>query len=198
VGSPKLVGLIWGIAMSFLLVSLAQAAEFSAVVINKDAQQEMQRKIYVKGEKVRMESSTPTGSTVSILRLDKKAIWFLMPGHKTYMEMPSYQKAFAKALNIPEGEVSKKLVGTETLNGYETEKYETTVKIGNNTQKRVMWISKKLGVPLRIESADKSFILDYKDIKEGGVDDALFEIPADYQKMTMPEMKWFHPSPSRE
>ena len=47
-------------------------------------------------------------------------------------------------------------------------------------------ISKKLGAPLRIESADKSFSIDYKDIKEGGVDDALFEVPAGYQKMNMP------------
>ena len=48
-----------------------------------------------------------------------------------------------------------------------------------------MWIAKKLELPIRIESADKSFSQDY-DIKEGQVDDALFEMPAGYQKMTMP------------
>lgn len=178
--------LLWALVLSFSLVSLAWAAEFSASVVNKIANHEMQGKIYIKADRARLESSTPLGPVISILRLDKKAMWMLMPGKKTYMEMPFDKEAYAKALNIPTDEASMKHIGTETINGYDTEKYETPVKTGAQEMQTTMWISKKLGVPLKIESANKSFIQEYKDIKEGGVDDAFFEIPAGYKKMTMP------------
>jgi outer membrane lipoprotein-sorting protein len=178
--------LLWALVLSFSLVSLAWAAEFSALVVNKIANHEMQGKIYIKGDRARLESSTPLGSVISILRLDKKAMWMLMAGQKTYMEMPLDKEAYAKALNIPTDEASMKRLGTETINGFDTDKYETPVKTGGQEMKTTMWISKKLGVPLKIESANKSFIQEYKDIKEGGVDDALFELPAGYKKMTMP------------
>ncbi len=178
--------LMAGLAFCFLLVGLAQAAEFSAVIVSKSVGHERQGKIYVKGDNARQEFSTPGGTSVTILRLDKKVMWMLIPGQKTYMEMPFDKEAFAKALNIPKDEVTKKLLGTEKLNGYKTEKYETTVMAAGGELKSTMWLSKKLGIPIRIESADKSFTQDYKDIKEGGVSDALFEIPAGYQKMAMP------------
>lgn len=178
--------LIWALILSFSLVSLAWAAEFSALVANKIANHEMQGKIYIKGDRARLESSTSLGPVISILRLDKKAMWMLMPGQKTYMEMPFDKEAYAKALNIPTLEASKKLPGTETINGYQTERYETSVKTDGQEMKSTMWVSKNLGVPLKIETADKSFMQEYKDIKEGGVDDTLFELPAGYKKMTMP------------
>lgn len=186
-GSRKLSSLMGGLVLSFLLVGLVQAAEYSAVTVSKTHGREIQGKVFVKGEKERREASTPMGAYVTILRRDKKVMWKLMPGQKSYMEMPLDQKAMTKAPNVPEEGVTKKLLGTETLNGYEAEKYEITNVKGNGRERKIiMWISKKSEIPLRIESADKSFSIDYKDIKEGGVDDALFEVPAGYQKMNMP------------
>jgi outer membrane lipoprotein-sorting protein len=180
------LSIILTIVLSFLLAGLAQAAEFSADVLMQGRGQEHQSKIYVKGDKVRQEISTPRGESVSILRRDQKVMWMLMPGQKSYLEMPLNQQAFARAMNMPEASVSKKFLGTETLNGYETDKYETTVTTRRGTVKSTIWLAKKLGVPIRIESADKSFRVDYKNIKVGGVDDAVFEVPAGYQKMSMP------------
>jgi len=185
-GSRKLSGLFGGVALCFLLISLAQAAEFSAVIVNKSGGHEMQGKIYVKGDKIRQEFSTPGGTTVSIVRGDKKVMWMLLPGKQAFMERPYDKEALSKNLNLPKDEVTRKLVGTETLNGYATDKYETSVKTGTEVLQGTMWVAKKLGFPIRIETADKSFIKEYKDIKEGGVDDAVFEIPAGYQRMTMP------------
>lgn len=186
-GSRKLSSLMGALVLSFLLVGLVQAAEYSAVMVTKTHGREIQGKVYVKGDKERREFSSPMGAHVTILRRDKKVMWNLMPGQKSYMELPISQEAMGKALNVPEEGVTKKLLGTETLNGSETEKYErTTVKADGRERKTIVWISKKLGVPIRVESADKSFTIDYKDIKEGGVDDALFEVPAGYQKMNMP------------
>ncbi|MCX5894190.1 MAG: DUF4412 domain-containing protein [Deltaproteobacteria bacterium] len=178
-----LSGLIGAAVLAFLLVGLAQAAEFSAITVTKSGNSERQGKLYVKGDKARQEFSTSEGTTTAILRQDKKIMWLLMPGQRAYIEMPFDQEDFAKALNIPIEGANKKFLGTEMLKGYETEKYETTAKLGTQEVKSRMWISKKLGIPLRIESLDKSFAQDY-DIQEGGVADALFEIPAGYQKLT--------------
>src|SRR5208337_626422 len=174
------------LALSFLVVGLAQVAEFSAVVVNRIAGHEMQGKIYVKGEKARLETSTPLGVTVSILRLDKKVMWILLPGKKAYLEMPFDREAFAQALNIPTDEAGLRLLGRETLNGYDTEKYETSVQAGARQIRGTLWISKRLGVPLRIETADHSFSQEYRDIREGRVDDAIFEIPTGLQKLNLP------------
>jgi outer membrane lipoprotein-sorting protein len=186
----NLSSLFWAVLSAFLLVGLAQAAEFSAKVVSKGADNEKQGKIYVKGDKVRREFSTSGGTSTVILRLDKKVIWMLMPGQKVYLDMPFDKEEFAKAMNLHEDQVSKKPLGTEKLHGYDTEKYESSIKTEAGELRSTIWFSKQLGVPLRIESADKSFRQDYQEIKEGGVDDALFEIPAGYQKMpAMPQMK---------
>ena len=181
----NLASLIGAVVFAFWLVGPASAAEFSAVTVTKIGKHEQQGKLYVKGDKARMEGVTPLGPSVSILRLDQKVMWILLPGQKTYMEMPIDKAAFDQALKVPENQVSKKLLGVETLHGYETEKYETVVKVGGKQVESLMWISKKLEIPVRIESADKSFSQDY-DIQEGRVDDALFERPAGYRKMALP------------
>ena len=185
--SNKLSGLLWGMAWSFLLISSAQAAEFSADIVNQSGGQERQGKIYVKGENMRQEFATPGGATVTIMRGDKKVMWMLMPGQQAYMEMPFDKEAFAKNMNIPKDEASQKLVGRETLKGYDTEKYETSVKTGTGEVQGTIWIAKKLGVPIRIETKDKSFVQEYNEIKDGGVADAIFEVPAGYKKMNLPQ-----------
>jgi outer membrane lipoprotein-sorting protein len=184
-GRRNLSSLFWAVVLVFWLVGLAPAAEFSAVTVTRVGNHEQQGKLYVKGDKARMEGITSLGPSVSILRLDQRVMWIMLPGQKTYMEMPIDKAAFDQALKVPEDQVTKKLLGAETLHGYETEKYETVVKVGDKQIKSIMWISKKLGIPLRIESADKSFFQDY-DIQEGRVADALFEMPAGYRKMAMP------------
>jgi outer membrane lipoprotein-sorting protein len=189
-GSRTLSILMGGLVLSFLIVGLVQAAEYSAVTVSKNSGHEIQGKVFVKGEKERVEISSPKTAGVIILRRDKKVMWMLQPGQKSYTEMPLVQKDMANSFYFPGEGVTKKLLGTETLNGYEAEKYEGThVEDNGREEKFIMWISKKSRIPLRIESPDKSFTLDYKDIKEGGVDDALFEMPVGYQKMNNPAGK---------
>jgi outer membrane lipoprotein-sorting protein len=120
-----------------------------------------------------------------IIQGDKKIMWMLEPQTQSYLELPFDKEDFAKTLNQPKDGEGITLVGAETLNGYATDKYETAVKTPTGTRRGTMWIAKKLGVPIRIETADKSFVQEYKDIKDGGVDDALFDMPAGYQKKAM-------------
>lgn len=169
--------------------SLAQAAELSANVITKADGEEMRGKIFMKGQKIRNEFDAGGQTNVSIVRPDKKVVWMLMPAEKMYMEMPITEEAQEKILiKKPEDQVKMKLVGTETVNGYECEKYEYEVPISPEGQpsKHFTWIAKKLQMPIKAMAADGSFSMEYQDIKVGGVADSLFEVPQDYQKMAMP------------
>lgn len=181
--------------MTFLFIVLAwwlgagwaQAAEFSAVIINRLESRETQGKIYMKGEKMRREFAAGEEVGITIVRPDKKVMWMLMPGQKTVMEMPFSKASLEKMMGMSkEQQAEMKLLGPETVNGYETEKYETTVKGDGKPRKHFMWVSKKLGVPIKMTSPDGSFFMEYRDIKEGAVPDSVFEIPPGYQKMTMP------------
>ncbi len=177
-----------GLVLAWWLgAGLAQAAEFSALIINRMESRETQGKIYMKGEKMRREFAAGEKVGITIVRPDMKVMWMLMPGQKTVMEMPFSKASLEKMMGMPkEQQAEMKLLGTETVNGYETEKYETTVKGGDKPMKHYLWVSKKFGVPIKMVSLDGKFSMEYRDIKEGNVPDSVFEIPPGYQKMTMP------------
>lgn len=181
-----LVGFL--LAAMFLLAAYpVMAAEFSATVITKTEGQEMHGKIFMKGQKVRNEFQAGDETNISIARPDKKVVWVLMPAEKTYMEMPITEEAQEKILiKKPEDQAKMKLLGTETVNGYECDKYEMSTTVEGKPVKQYNWVAKKLGMAIKVEAADGSFSMEYRDIKVGGVADSLFEVPQGYQKMAMP------------
>ena len=168
-------------------LGLAQAADFSAKVVSHMGPQKVQGKVYLKGEKMRQEFSMGGGKSINIARPDKNVMWVLMPAQKFYMEMPFQETDLAKTMRMPKDKTKMKLVGTETVNGYETEKYETVVKSDGKTMKFDLWVAKKLGVPIKMVSKDGSYSMEYLDIKEGNVPDSVFKVPSGYRKMPMPQ-----------
>jgi outer membrane lipoprotein-sorting protein len=175
------------LALMFLWAGAAQGAEFSATMIAKSGGQETQGKIFVKGDKIRNEMEAGGRTQISIIRPDKKMMWLIMPAEKSYMEMPLNPQATRQMMIKKPGEqVKMKLLGKETVNGYETEKYESSVKHRGKMVTDYIWLSKKLGMPVKVAAADGSYSMEYRDIKEGGVADALFEPPQGYRKMQMP------------
>ncbi len=177
----------FSLAFIFLLAGAAQAAEFSATMIAKSGSQETQGKIFVKGDKIRNEMKAGGGTQISIIRPDKKMMWLIMPAEKSYMEMPlNPQASGPMMIKKPAEQAKMKLLGQETVNGYETEKYEASVTRRGKTMKEFIWMSKKLGMPIKVAAADGSYFMEYRDIKTGGVADALFTPPQGYRKIQMP------------
>jgi Domain of unknown function (DUF4412) len=79
-----------------------------------------------------------------------------------------------------------KKVGSDTIDGYACDKYETTMDHQGKSMKVYTWVATDLGVPIKVVSEDGSFSMEYKDIKPGEVADSLFEAPQGYKKMKMP------------
>lgn len=176
--------ILFSLALCILIgSSFSIAAEFSAdFVVQTKGEQEMNGKIFVKGDKVRQEMTQEDEKQIMIVRPDKSVTWMITPEEKTYMEISynSENKAFEEWTK--EKEAKAKLVGEETISGIPCKKYED----GAEGEKEYSWISPKYSFPLKLQDNDST--LEYKNIKEGNVPDSQFDLPAGLTKIAMPPM----------
>ncbi len=182
----KRLGGLW-LVWVLLLPGVAGAAEFSAQMVLKDHGKTMPGKVYVKNGKMRQEFLDEEGQTVTIVRPDKKLVWVVFPQERLYVEMPLKRRLPGQFLQMPPNALSKRRTGTETVNGYRTERYEVLVPGGRaGCARQTIWLCPKLGVPLKMVCADIQFSVEYRRIKEGKVPDRLFERPKGYKRTTKP------------
>ena len=164
-------------------VSTAFAQGFSADMVSRMGKQAMAAKIFVSGEKVRTEMP----GSIMITRNDKKISWMIMPAEKMYMEQPIDMSQAPKTAKEFEGELERKSLGMETIDGQQTEKFQVTYTEGGKTVSVYQWIQDGQ-FPVKIEAVDGTWSVEYKNLKAGPLPADLFEPPADYQKMEMPSM----------
>jgi outer membrane lipoprotein-sorting protein len=170
------------------LAGSAAAAQFSALMMIKDGDRVMPGRIYVQDGKMRQEFTDAEGQTVTIVRPDQKVIWFIMPLERAYVEMPLKKKLPGQFIQIPKEALAKRLVGKETVNGYETEKYEVTIRGGAGLERQTLWVAPKLGTPVKLIVKERNFSMEYKSIKEGPQADRLFNLPPGYKKLVSPDL----------
>ncbi len=158
----------------FLFVTLSSsfAVELTADMVTKEGKITRNGKIYVKDSKCRVEKgSTPL---YSIVRGDRGLFWQVNNAEKTYIEAkltPDAKPAIEEKIF---GETGRKLVGTETVNGYAAKKYEVTAKRGGKTETIQQWYSTEYNFPVRVVGSNWS--VEYKNFKKGALSDGLFEL----------------------
>jgi hypothetical protein len=185
-----------------LAASFAVAqTEFSAELVDlQKAGTSSQAKIYLAKDKIRIEpqNSGPRGGGVVIMNYATQTATILMTQQQMYMEMPaqaqgqrmSYASAFFRAGDVENacGDWQKMghtgaschKVGSETVNGRSTVKYESTSSNGDISH---FWLDPKLRFPVKAESKNSSW--EFRNIQEGTQPASLFEIPAGFTKMDM-------------
>ena len=183
------------IVMSVMFISTGSAhadklKKFSAdqVTLAPNGKIENKGKIYVTPEKVRMEMRSPQGkgNMIMIMRMDRKLQWMLNPVDKKYFERPLNEDEWK---NMGKGAIKSKTekdLGTETVNGFKCRKksVEMVVEVmGFKSKSRsIVWISKKLDMPVRTRMEDGS-VTELRNIKKGRQSKKLFEIPGGYKKV---------------
>jgi len=182
----KLMVLAMGVFILFL-ASIVMAEDFSADMVSTTKEGTLEGKIFVSQDRVRMEIP----ESISITRMDKKVVWILMPSGKMYMEQPFDPGKVVAFTEKIKGEIERKLLGQETIDGRMTDKYEVVYNAYGNTETMFQWMAEDLNIPVKTAAADNSWTTEYKNIKTGNQPDELFEVPADYQKFSnqMPSMK---------
>ncbi len=171
---------------------LGIASEFSADQILDNPEGKFTGKIYVKGNRQRQEFVKDGQRIVTILHREKGVIWNLMPEEKMYMEMPFLEKG---DMTVPQMEeelekmAEKKYLGKEKVSGYVCEKYQY-IYHDKSSGMLTQWVSKKLNYPIKLKHQGSNWhmYIELRNIKEQSLSDSLFEIPAAYEKMSIPGM----------
>ena len=178
-----LTWLFFILPLLFMLAGTAGAAQFSATMMIKDGEKLMPGKIFVQDGRMRQEFNDVEGQTVTIVRPDLKVIWIILPRERAYAELPLRGKLPGQFIQIPPDALSKRLVGKETVNGYEAEKYEVTLRRGSAPERQTVWLATKLGAPIKMVSRERNFSIEYKGIKEEVQADRLFNLPPGFKKL---------------
>jgi outer membrane lipoprotein-sorting protein len=169
--------------------SIALPAEFSADLIQKTAGMTTKGKVYIKGNKMRMEMETPAGKSINLTDIDTGLTRMLQPEERMYLEMRAPEAGVVQAEEVLAKIADKKRLGTEKVNGFKCDKYEI-IYHDKSLGKMTQWFSTKLNYPIKMiyHGPQGEMLMEYKNIKEGKVDSSLFKIPPGYQKMEIPGM----------
>lgn len=180
-------------------VALGQT-EFSAELVDTQrADHPTRSKMYFAKDKVRFEpgQQDPRSGGKVIINLTAQTTTVLMDQRKMYMEMPAQMASQRTAYNFfrtgdaeaactdwtqqpqNKGGTCHK-VGSDTVNGRSTVKYEATNAKGDTGY---VWIDPKLRFPVKWQGKNAAWEL--QNIQEGPQPASLFEIPAGYTKFDM-------------
>lgn len=170
-----------------MCVSITYAAEgleqvdFSAEMVFKSQKIVYEGKIYVSNKKSRMENP----KIINIARPDLNVAWTLLPKQKMYIEITFGVASFPKTYYQLPGEIERIEMGVETVDGKQAKKFEVTYTEGGRQDSIYQWMADGIPIPLKMESLDDSWSVEYRNVHVGPQPDAIFEVPPDYQKMAM-------------
>ena len=173
-------------AMSAVILcgASALALEYSADMVNTMEDGTFEGKMYISNDKIRMEMS----DTISIVRMDKQLTWVIMPGQNMYMEQQIDPKTVTGASEHMPGELERTLLGDDTVDGRAAAKYRVVYTSANGTETVLQWIDKEYTIPVKTAAENGDWSTEYKNIKVGPQDEALFEVPAGCNKFSMPDI----------
>jgi hypothetical protein len=170
--------------------------EYSADSVLETAEVSIKGRVHYTPTRERREMVTGSGGDkmTTITRHDKKVAWTLMPSEKMYMEM-NIAQANANAKADPSRyKIEQTVVGPETVNGVNTTKSKI-IMTGPKGEKMggFMWTTKENIVvkmdAIAIDQKEKHrFKTELTNLKVGKQDPKLFEVPAGYEKMSIPGM----------
>lgn len=161
-------------------------------------------KLYVGKGRMRRETHTAQVSVVTLIDPARGQMWQLMPERKMAVDMGASFRQMGEMMgaNIQSMQTLKptdpnnpcadskyvkcQKVGTETINGRSVQKWEFTSTGMGRIVKSYQWIDPKLYIAIKRE--DDHGGMELRNIKEGPQLDTLFEVPADYRKMTPQDM----------
>ncbi len=170
----------------FLFAGTVSAIEFSADTITTfKGEQQTKGKMYYKPDRFRMDMKVHEEMIV-ITRIDKKVVWNIMTEEKMYMEMPFDRKNKPKVEEKFAGEIDRKELGRETIDGHPTIKYLITYTVDNKKDQVYQWMATDINFPVKTSAVDGSWTQEFRNVKIAAQPDSLFEVPAGYQKFQMP------------
>jgi len=181
------------VALGMLLLGAISAGaqspprDFSADVVHTINKKVTNEKIYSSEKAVRVEKEERGRKSISIMRLDRKAVYVLMPEQKSYMDMGSLGEGSMELANSVAGaKVERQALGSEDVGPYHCDKFRIQTTYEGHVYTGLEWDAKELrGFPVKQADEKGSWSKEYQNVKLGAQDPSLFEIPADYKKIDL-------------
>jgi hypothetical protein len=189
--------LVFVMGMGLGSVALAAAwegpkVEYSADTVMETADVAIRGKLYAAPNRERREYAERGQNMTMIMRADKKLAWMLMPEEKMYMEFDMSKQS--RSDDLSGWKIEQTVIGPETIDGIKTTKSKIVMTGPKGNKLAGFWWLTKENIIVKMDaiSVDQGrkdrFKIQNKNIKIGKQDPKLFEVPAGYQKMAMPDM----------
>ena len=166
---------------------------------------------YISGPKLRVESTVQGTETITIQRFDTGMTYSLMPAQKMCMEMripePSPQKEAQTKVTVTKTDQTKKVgkynctrydvtVNDQTVTYWMTQDVDLGKELDDLWQgvargqsaKLAQEMAKLKGFPMMTEmvTPQGTMTMTVTTVEKKDIPDSMFEVPADYEKMSMP------------
>ncbi|AQS57663.1 LolA family protein [Desulforamulus ferrireducens] len=162
-----------------------------SITMSSEGKQMLNGKMYLKGNKTKMEFSAEGMSAIMFVDTEEKVAYNYLPSEQMatridFSQAVSQMQKSPLDYNDQYREEQYKIVGEEKVNGYDCKAVEVTSSEGLVK----MWVSKEYGIPVRIESVSegKPATIDFTDIKLDELPDSEFALPAGVQVIDMQDM----------
>ena len=175
-----------------IIFSFTCFAQFTADMVVTEGEAVRTNKFYSQNQYYRMDIEEEGQEGYVIVDRNEGVTKVVMPAEQMYMEMSStgmqsMSNDVFQSIEKQKEQYETNLVGTETINGYECEKYEVLI---DGSVVSTYWQSEDIEYPIKVISgANNDMVMELTKIEPGDVDDSMFQIPEGYTKMDMPGMK---------
>lgn len=171
------------------LPGLAQATlqmpSFSADQVHTMGNKTKTLKVHGTANAMRMEGEDKGKKSIVIMRFDRKVMWSLLPDQKMYVELPWASQA-EWATWMKGAEVQRQPLGTEQVGAYLCDKSRVQVTLNGKVYTSLEWAAKQLnGFVVKTQDEKGQWSNEYQNVQLGPQDPSLFEVPADYKKLSL-------------
>ena len=163
--------------------------EFSADMVESSQGISLNSKIYVKGNKYRIEQTQEGQLLLIIVDQDAGKTQVVMPSQEQYAEINTTDPV--SLMNDPyqsykyvSANYERRGEGTESISGYECEK---SVYSQQDLDIMTAWYTDKLSLPVRIIlHTDRDHTIELQNINTDSVNEELFQVPENYTRLVVP------------
>ena len=145
-------------------------------------------KMFISGEKVRTEIEAMGVRMITIVDAERN-VYIYDPANNNAMKMPAAEEEIGSPGDWAEETSDMEVIGEEKLDGFDC----LVIQGVSEEMESKIWVRKDIGMPVKVEIADKHAVIEYKNYKIGPQDPALFEIPADAAITELPSMPKTNP-----
>ena len=165
--------------------------EFSARVIQRSDGRLREAQLFVKRDRYRLEHRggvrTDLGyAGVSIVRLDKQEVWFLLSQRRQFLVVPVRPEHRLPLTSRLEGETSRLLIGDASSAGRSARLYEVTIAHAGRAERYYEWVDVQQDLPLKLMSLDRDWSVEYQHVVFSKQADYFFEVPLGYRRWEQP------------